>query len=154
MIKVICEGLKEAPKMNCTLKFRRKLVRGTLKYHDNIDVTMPMILKSGEMMTVNMHDMGNKSLTEMTDAINDTIRRANNSDMNQVMYEVSLDNTLTGLKKENLSRLLNDFTAQKCPVSIRCILFREAERRSITQFLRKTDLPSMILNKEQLRLQI
>ena len=25
MIKVICEGLKEAPKMNCTLKFRRKL---------------------------------------------------------------------------------------------------------------------------------
>ena len=115
MIKVICEGLKEAPKMNCTLKFRRKLVRGTLKYHDNIDVTMPMILKSGEMMTVNMHDMGNKSLTEMTDAINDTIRRANNSDMNQVMYEVSLDNTLTGLKKGKLIQTIERLYGSKMP---------------------------------------
>ncbi|MEZ3421543.1 MAG: 2-oxo acid dehydrogenase subunit E2, partial [Eubacterium sp.] len=94
MIKIICEGLKAAPKMNCTLKFRRRLVQGTLKYHDTIDITMPVILKSGEMMTVNMHDMGSKSLTEMTEAIQDTMRRANNSDMNEVMYEVSLDNTL------------------------------------------------------------
>lgn len=50
-------------------------------------------------MTVNMHDMGNKSLSQMTEAINDTIRRAKNSDMNEVMFEVSLDNTLQGLKK-------------------------------------------------------
>lgn len=115
MMKVICEGLKAAPKMNCTLKFNRKLVRGTLKYHDNIDVSMPMILKSGEMMTVNMHNMHNKTLTEMTAAINDTMRRANNSDMNEVMYEVSLDNTLTGLKKGKLSQTINRLYGSKMP---------------------------------------
>lgn len=98
MLKIICEGLKAAPKMNTHLEFNRKLVRGCLKYFDNIDISMPMILPSGEMMTVNMHDMGNKTLSEMTQAINDTIRRAKNSDMNEVMFEVSLDNTLTGLK--------------------------------------------------------
>lgn len=99
MLKIICEGLKAAPKMNTHLKFNRKLVRGCLKYFDHVDISMPMVLPTGEMMTVNMHDMGNKSLSEMTAAINDTIRRANNSDMNEVMFEVSLDNTLNGLKE-------------------------------------------------------
>ena len=106
MIKVICEGLKVAPKMNCTLEFNRKLVRGCLKYHDNIDISMPILLEDGSMMTVNMHDMGNKTLTEMTDAINDTMRRLKNSDMNEVMYEVSLDNTLTGLRHGKIMQAL------------------------------------------------
>lgn len=99
MLKIICEGLKAAPTMNTHLEFNRKLVRGCLKYYDHIDISMPMVLPSGEMMTVNMHDMGNKSLSQMTEAINDTIRRAKNSDMNEVMFEVSLDNTMQGLKK-------------------------------------------------------
>ena len=102
VLKIICEGLKAAPKMNCTLDFNRKLVRGTLYYHDNIDISMPMILHNGEMMTVNMHNMENKSLSQMTDALNDTIRRANNTDLNEVMFEVSMDNTIKGLKKGNL----------------------------------------------------
>ena len=46
IMKVICEGLKAAPKMNCTIKFKRRLVRGTLYYHDRIDVSMPMLLKT------------------------------------------------------------------------------------------------------------
>ena len=115
MIKVICEALKTAPKMNCTLDFNRHLVRGTLHYHDNIDVSMPMILKTGEMMTVNMHDMGNKTLTEMTAAINDTIRRANNSDMNEVMFEVSLDNTLTGLRQGKIKQTFTRLYGSKMP---------------------------------------
>ena len=79
MLKIICEGLKAAPKMNTHLKFNRKLVRGKLIYFDHIDISMPMILPSGEMMTVNMHDMGNKTLTQMTEAINNTSMRAKGS---------------------------------------------------------------------------
>lgn len=115
MLKIICEGLKAAPKMNCTLEFNKKLVRGTLNYHDNIDISMPMILHTGEMMTVNMHDMGNKNLDEMTRAINDTARRANNSDMNEVMFEVSLDNTLTGLKHGKILQTLRRLYGSKIP---------------------------------------
>lgn len=115
MLKIICEGLKAAPKMNCTLDFNKKLVRGTLNYHDNIDISMPMILHTGEMMTVNMHDMGNKNLDEMTRAINDTARRANNSDMNEVMFEVSLDNTLTGLKHGKILQALRRLYGSKMP---------------------------------------
>lgn len=115
VLKIICEGLKAAPKMNTTLDFSRRLVRGTLRYHDNIDISMPMILNSGEMMTVNMHDMGNKSLTEMSNAIADTVRRANNSDMNEVMFEVSMDNTLKGLKKGKIMQTVCRLFGSKMP---------------------------------------
>ena len=115
MLKIICEGLKAAPKMNTTIKFNRKLVRGTVYYHDEINISMPMILHTGEMMTVNMRDMGNKSLSEMTAAIHDTIRRANNSDMNEVMFEVSLDNTLKGLKEGKVLQALRRLYGSKMP---------------------------------------
>ena len=115
IMKVICEGLMAAPKMNCTLKFNRKLVRGTLVYHDNVDISMPTIIKTGEMMTLTLHDMQNKSLTEMTESINDTLRRANNSDMNEVMYEVSLDNTLNGLKNGKIAQTLERVYGSKMP---------------------------------------
>lgn len=115
MIKILCEGLKAAPKMNTHLVFNRKLVRGTLKYFDHIDVSMPMILPSGEMMTVNMHDMGNKTLSEMTAAINDTARRAKNSNMEEVMFEVSLDNTLTGLKQGKILQTVRRLYGSKMP---------------------------------------
>lgn len=115
MIKILCEGLKAAPKMNTHLVFNRKLVRGTLKYFDHIDVSMPMILPSGEMMTVNMHDMCNKTLSEMTAAINDTARRAKNSNMEEVMFEVSLDNTLTGLKQGKILQTVRRLYGSKMP---------------------------------------
>ena len=113
IMKVICEGLIAAPKMNCTLHFEKRLVRGTLTYHDTIDISMPTILKTNEMMTITMHDMGNKTLSEMTAHINDKIRRANNSDMNEVMFEVSLDNTLQGLKQGKILQTINRLIGSK-----------------------------------------
>lgn len=113
VLKIICEGLKAAPKMNTHLVFNRKLVRGCLKYFDNIDISMPMVLPSGEMMTINMHDMGSKTLSQMTDAINDSIRRAKNSDMNEVMFEVSMDNTLQGLKQGKILQAIRRLYGSK-----------------------------------------
>lgn len=113
MMKVICEGMKAAPKMNAHLEFNRKLVRGCLKTYDHMNISMPMILPSGEMMTINMHNMENKSLTEMTEAINDSIRRAKNTDMNEVMFEVSLDNTIQGLKNGKIKQTINRLIGSK-----------------------------------------
>lgn len=115
MLKVICEGVKACPILNTHLEFDRKLVRGRLKYFDQIDISMPMMFENGEMMTVNMHDMGNKSLSEMTAAIGDTVRRAANTDMNEVMFEVSLDNTFKGLRKGKILQALRRLYGSKMP---------------------------------------
>lgn len=113
MLRIIVEGLKACPKMNGHIEFNRKLVRGKVTTLKNIDISMPVILKTGEMMTVNMHGMESKSMGQMRDAIADTMRRANNSDMNEVMFEVSLDNTLQGLKKGKILQTLNRLIGSK-----------------------------------------
>lgn len=104
VMKIITEGLKVAPMMNCHLKFERKLVRGKLYYHDSVNVSMPAMLPDGRMMTVNLRHMDNKSLTKMTEIINDTMRRMQNTNMDEAMFEVSLDNTLKGLKKGKIKQ--------------------------------------------------
>ena len=91
--------------MNSHIEFNRKLVRGRVDTFEDINISMPMILPSGEMMTVNLRGFESKNLDEMTDAVNDVARRAENTDLNEAMFDVSLDNTLTALKKENLCRL-------------------------------------------------
>ena len=104
LLKVICEGLKAAPAMNAHIHFNRKLVRGSIDTFKNIDISMPMILPNGEMMTVNLHDFEDKNLDEMTDYIQDVYRRAENTDLNEAMFEVSLDNTLTALKSGKIGQ--------------------------------------------------
>lgn len=99
MLKILVEGLKACPKMNGHIEFNRRFVRGEVKTLENIDISMPVVLNTGEMMTINMHSMESKNMREMRDAIADSMRRANNSDMNEVMFEVSMDNTVQGLKK-------------------------------------------------------
>ncbi len=104
LLKVICEGLKAAPAMNAHMHFNRKLVRGSVDTFKNIDISMPMILPNGEMMTVNLHGFEEKNLDEMTDYIQDVYRRAENTDLNEAMFEVSLDNTLTALKSGKIGQ--------------------------------------------------
>lgn len=140
MLKIICEGLKAAPKLNCTLDFNRKLVRGTLYYHDNIDISMPMILHNGEMMTVNMHNMENKSLSEMTAAINDTVRRANNTDLNEVMFEVSMDNTVKGLKQGKILQTLRRLYGSKMPGEHKVHTLSGSERKKYYSIPKKDRL--------------
>lgn len=113
MLRVIVEGLKACTVMNSHIEFNRKLVRGNVKTFKEIDISMPMVLKTGEMMTINMHDMQDKTMSQMRDAIADSVRRANNSDMNEVMFEVSLDNTLQGLKRGKIAQTINRLVGSK-----------------------------------------
>lgn len=60
--QIIVEGLKADPIMNSHIEFDRKLVRGEIHTFENIDISMPMVLPSGEMMTINLHNFENKTL--------------------------------------------------------------------------------------------
>jgi pyruvate dehydrogenase E2 component (dihydrolipoamide acetyltransferase) len=113
MLRVLVEAIKACPVINSHLNFNRKLVRGELQTFKEINISMPMILKNGEMMTINMHDMHDKSMSQMRDAIAESARRANNSNLTEVMFEVSLDNTLTGLKQGKIKQTINRLVGSK-----------------------------------------
>ncbi len=129
MLRILVEGLKACPKMNGHIAFNRKLVRGEVKTLENIDISMPVVLKTGEMMTINMHGMESKTMSQMRDAIADSMRRANNSDMNEVMFEVSMDNTVQGLKKGKIMQTLYRLIGSKTGKHKVHTLHGEAKRK-------------------------
>lgn len=116
MLKIIVEGLKADPAMNAHINFDRKLVRGEIHTFEDINISMPMVLPTGEMMTINLHNFESKTLDQMVDYIADVNRRIKNTDLNEVMFDVSLDNTLTALKqgkiKQTIYRLIGSKTGK------------------------------------------
>ena len=113
LLKVIVEGLKVCPAMNAHIDFNRRYVKGVIHTLSEIDISMPMVLPDGKMMTINLHNFGNKTLGEMTAYIKDVKRRMENTDLNEVMFDVSLDNTLTGLKQGKLSQTVTRLIGSK-----------------------------------------
>ena len=106
MLKVITEGLKNAPIMNSHIKFNRKFVTGRIDSFNDINISMPTILPNGEMMTINLRNFGDRSLENMTSYINDVRRRAEKTNLTEAMYSVSLANTLETLKEGHFIRVL------------------------------------------------
>ncbi len=99
LLKTIAKALKAAPKMNAHLHFEKALVRGKVTQYENIDVSLPWILPTGEMMTITLKDIGNRSVEQLQEYINDMARKIKNTNLDEAMYRISLHDTLEYLKK-------------------------------------------------------
>lgn len=106
MLKIIAEGIKAAPIMNSHLDFDRDFVTGKIDTFSNINISMPTILPNGEMMTINLRNFEDRTLTDMTSYIKDVRRRAEKTNLTEAMYSVSLANTLETLKHFHILRVL------------------------------------------------
>ena len=60
--KMIVEGIKESPELNSHITYSPKSVSGVIRQFDNIDISMPMILPDGRMMTITMVDFDKKNI--------------------------------------------------------------------------------------------
>ncbi len=112
-LKIIAECLKEAPVMNSHITFDSKLVRGKIETFDEIDISMPMILPNGKMMTVNLKDIGNKNLDEISAYIKDIRRKAENTNLDEAMFEVSFNDTIKGIKQGEIKKAIYRFIGSK-----------------------------------------
>lgn len=122
MIKAITEGLKAAPIMNSHIKYNPKLIRGTISTYENIDISMPTILPTGEMMTTTCRDFDKKNLDEMTAYMKDLRRRMSQSDLNETMYTVSFNRTVNTIKEGRIAEaLLRIFGAKTGKYKIRTL---------------------------------
>ena len=106
MLKIVTEGIKACPQMNGHLHYSELFVHGHVTTFEQIDVTMPAMLDAHTMMTLNIRGLERKSLSEIQDAVADTIRRARNTNLQQALYEVALHDTLTELKHLRIARAL------------------------------------------------
>ena len=112
-LKVIIEGLKAAPILNSHIEFDKKLVRGKVTTFESIDISMPMILPNDEMMTITLHDLENKSVKQIQSEMADIRRRAENTNLTEAMFEVSMENTIEALKKGQVRKVINRLIGSK-----------------------------------------
>ena len=113
MLKIIAEGLKDAPSLNAHITYSPRFVKGKVEQFDEVHFSIPMALPNGEMMTINFHNFENKTLDEMSAYIDDVRRRIENTNLSEAMYEVSMDNTLTALKHLKIGTVLGRLAGAK-----------------------------------------
>ena len=110
LLKVITEGVKAAPQVNAHIEFNKRFVSGTIKEMKDINISVPWILPSGEVMTINLRDMGNRSLDDITELMAQTAKKMEKTNLDEAMYSVSIDNTMKALKKGKVIKVLGRLT--------------------------------------------
>lgn len=106
MLKIIAEGLKAAPIMNSHITYHKGLVKGVLKTAKEINISMPMIMPDGQMMTVNIRGFEHMNLDEIAEKIEDTRRRAENTILDEAMFEASMYNTFQELRHGRILKVM------------------------------------------------
>lgn len=113
VLKAIAEALKAAPDMNAHLHFEQKLVRGKMTRYSNVDISMPWLLPNGEMMTITMKDLGNRSLINISEYMAETAHKISNTNLNEVMIDVAMNNTMEALKNGRVIRAVQRLIGSK-----------------------------------------
>lgn len=94
MIKVLTEGLKEAPKLNAHIKFNTTSSCGTLIMKEHIDVAVPVVLEDGDTFPIKVNETENKTLKELSEQVHDLMERLKNTDIDRVMFDVVTQRTV------------------------------------------------------------
>ena len=128
MLKVLAEGLKAAPGCNAHIEYNAKYVKGTIKYLKEIDISMPWLMSNGEMMTINLHNIGERTLDGIADLMAETAHKIENTNMTEAMYSVSLDNTMKALRKGQLPKVIRRLIGAKVGHS-KVVLLKGKEKR-------------------------
>lgn len=129
MMKVVAEGLKSAGKMNAHIYYNKFLVRGRTEEFEEINISMPMIMPEGEMMTVNVRGFEHMDLDDITDKIRDIRRKAENTVFDEAMYEAALHNTLEEIRHGKIFKALGRLIGSKTGPGKIKLLKGEARKR-------------------------
>ena len=99
LLKICTEAVKAAPQVNARIKYSRLKASGVIEYMENIDISMPMALENGEIITINLRNSGKKTLRQIQEYTDETARKIKNCDICVPMYRVSVKNMTDELKK-------------------------------------------------------
>jgi pyruvate dehydrogenase E2 component (dihydrolipoamide acetyltransferase) len=113
MLYVITQGLIACPALNAHIDFRRPLVYGKIEQYADVNISMPMGLPNGTMMTINIHNCERKTLREMQDYVNDVRRRMANTSLDDALFEVAFADTMQKLKQLRVLKVIGRLLGTK-----------------------------------------
>lgn len=130
LLKAIAEAIEENPLINAHMHYEKGLVRGKVTVFDNIDISVPWILPSGEMMTITMKDMGNKTLKEIAEYQADINRRLEKTNLTEALYSVSFHDTVEKLKKGHVVQAIKRIYGANTNKRHKIQLLKGAEKKA------------------------
>lgn len=144
MLSVIAGAIKDAPKMNAHFKYNRWLVTGHLDTKESVDISMPAILPDGRMMTLNVHGCESKSPEELQAYIDDLLKRAAASSLDDAMMDTAMKNTYSALWHGKvitaIGRLLGKMMHPECARTLKGKARREYRTLPVTERLGIEDI--------------
>jgi pyruvate dehydrogenase E2 component (dihydrolipoamide acetyltransferase) len=113
VVYLLVQALRENPLLNTRIHYHRLLASGHLEPQEHIDVNMPVLLASGEMMTVCLEACERQSLTDLQAMVNSLSERVANTDMAVPLMQTGLDDTYQMLRKGSMIKPLGRFVGLK-----------------------------------------
>jgi pyruvate dehydrogenase E2 component (dihydrolipoamide acetyltransferase) len=102
LMRVIIEGIKAAPCVNAHVFYNKWLSSGNIRIIDRIDINTPILLHDKRMITVKLHDCGNKSLADIAGCLNQLINKLKNTNIDIALLHVGWEDTIKKLKRGNI----------------------------------------------------
>ncbi len=102
MLKIIAEAVKESPDLNATIDYNKRNGTGKMHYRDAIDIAMPMMTPAHRMITPVLRDVGGNSLAEVCSAMETLTKRAYNTNIDLLLHEAAIKDTLQRLRQGQL----------------------------------------------------
>ena len=134
LLKAIAEAIEVDPVINAHMHYEKGLVRGKVTVFDNIDISVPWILPDGNMMTITMKDMGNKTLEEIAAYQADINRRLEKTNLVEALYSVSFHDTIDKLKKGHIIKAIKRLYGANSNKRHRIIRLKGAEKKAYKAF--------------------
>ena len=130
LLKAIAEAIEVDPVINAHIHYERGLVRGKVTVFDNIDISVPWTLPDGNMMTITMKDMGNKTLKEIAEYQADINRRLEKTNLTEALYSVSFHDTVEKLKKGHIIKAIKRIYGANTNPNHKIKLLKGAEKKA------------------------
>lgn len=105
LLKIIAECLKRSPALNAHVDYSKSADFGSVTVFDEIHIATPFLLEDGRTITTVLKDVGNKSLRDVCLGMEDLRRRVGNTNVDYVMYEAAVRDTIDRLKRLKLGVL-------------------------------------------------
>ena len=94
MLKVLVEGLKATPRLNSHYIYNHTSTAGELIIKKHIDVSMAICKSDGSTFQMKLRHLEDKTLEEITSIAADARERLENTNLDEVMFEVSRQRVL------------------------------------------------------------
>lgn len=98
------EGLKAAPRLNAHINFNHLRCCGTIIIKKHIDVSMPVMLDSGDTFPVKICHCEEKNLKELQEEIDVMTYKMKNTDIDAVLGDLVVQRTLGFLLKGQIKK--------------------------------------------------